>query len=133
MLHDLRYALRLLLRERRHTLFVTLTMALGIGATTLLFAVAYGVLIKPLPWPAAGRVVVLGETRGGNLPRFGGFSNAAYHAWREDARTVEALAAWSQRTVSVSGAGDPERIRVVAATASLFPVLGVNMLLGSPY
>jgi predicted permease len=133
MLHDLRYALRLLVRERRHTFFVTLTMALGVGAATLLFAVTYGVLMKPLPWPAADRLVLLGETRGGNRPRFGTFSNAAYHAWREQARTIEGLAAWSQRTASVTGAGDPERIRIVAATASLFRVLGVTPLLGAPF
>ena len=82
MFHDLRFAFRLLWRERRHTLSVCLTMALAIGATTLLFAVTYGVLMKPLPWPNADRLVLLNETRGGNPPRFGAFSNAAFHAWR---------------------------------------------------
>jgi predicted permease len=133
MAHDFRFAIRLLLRERRHTAFVCATMALGIGATTLLFAVTYGVLMKPLPWPNAGRLVTLTETRGGNLPRFGAFTNAAFHAWREDARSIDGLAAWSQRSVNFTGAGDPERIRVVAASASLFPVLGVRMLIGAPF
>ena len=57
-------------------------MALGIGATTILFSVTYGVLVKPLPWANADRVVVLKETRGGSAPRFGDFTNAAYLAWR---------------------------------------------------
>jgi putative ABC transport system permease protein len=133
MVQDLRFALRLLRREYRHTLFVCLTMALGIGATTLLFAVTYGVLMKPLPWPNAGRLVTLAETRGGNPPRFGAFTNAAFHAWREHAQSIDGLAAWSQRSMNLTGAGDPERIRVVAASASLFPVLGVRMLLGAPF
>src|SRR5688572_26857517 len=133
MLHDLRFAFRLLWREGRHTLSVCLTMALAIGATTLLFAVTYGVLMKPLPWPNADRLVLLNETRGGNAPRFGTFSNAVFHAWRETPRTIDGLAAWSLRSTTLTGAGEPERIRIVAASASLFPVLGVNLLIGSPF
>ena len=68
MFHDFRFAFRLLWRESRHTLSVCLTMPLAIGATTLLFAVTYGVLMRPLPWPNASRLVLLNETRGGNPP-----------------------------------------------------------------
>ena len=131
MLHDLRFSFRLLRRERRHTLSVSATMALAIGASTLLFAVTYGVLMKPLPWPNAGRLVLLNETRGGNAPRFGAFSNAAFHAWRDSPRTIDGLAAWSQRAATLTGSADPERIRVVAASASLFQALGVAPLIGS--
>ena len=128
---DIRYAGRLLRRQPRYALLVGLTMALGIGASTLLFSVTYGVLMKPLPWPHADRLVLLEETRGGNPPRFGSFSNAAYHAWREDAATIEGIAGWSQRTVTLAGTGDPERLRVTTATASLFRVLGARPLIGS--
>jgi len=131
MLHDFRLAFRLLRRERRHTLSISATMALAIGATTLLFAVTYGVLMKPLPWPNAGRLVLLNKTRGGNPPRFGAFSNAAFHAWRESPRTIDGLAAWSQRSATLTGTADPERLRVVAASASLFQTLGVTPLIGS--
>ena len=79
------------------------------------------------------RLVLLNETRGGNPPRFGAFSNAAFHAWRDSPRTVEGLAAWSQRSATLTGSGDPERIRVVAASASLFQALGVTLLIGSPF
>ena len=106
-------------------------MALGIGASTLLFSVIYGVLIKPLPWPHADRLVLLKETRGGRPPRFNSFSNAAYHAWREDAATIEGIAGWSQRTVTLADAGELERIRVATASASLFQVLGARPLIGS--
>ena len=130
-LQDLRYAARLARRQPRHALLTIGMTALGIGATTALFSVAYGVLWKPLPWPHANRVVVLKETRGGNPPRFGAFSNAAYLAWREQPATIDDIAAWSQRVVTLSGATVPERIRVTAATASLFRVLGVRPLIGN--
>jgi predicted permease len=106
-------------------------MALGIGAATVLFGVTYGVLMKPLAWPHADRLVVLEETRGGKPPRFGSFTNAAYLAWRDEATTLETLAAWSRRNVTLTGHGDPERIRITEATASLFPVLGARPLIGS--
>jgi len=131
LVQDVRYAARLLRRQPRHALLTILTMALGIGATTVLFSVTYGVLMKPLAWPHSDRIVVLKETRGGSAPRFGAFTNAAYLAWREEATTIEHIAAWSQRLVTLSGAGEPERIRIAAATASLFPVLGARPLIGS--
>jgi putative ABC transport system permease protein len=130
-LQDLRYAARLARRQPRHALLTIGMTALGIGATTALFSVAYGVLWKPLPWPHADRVVVLKETRGGNPPRFGAFSNAAYLAWREQPATIDDIAGWSQRVVTLSGATVHERIRVTAATASLFRVLGVRPLIGN--
>jgi putative ABC transport system permease protein len=131
LVQDIRYAARLLRRQPRYTVLSALTMALGVGATTLLFSMTYGVLVKPLPWPHADRLVVLKEARGGKAPRFGSISNAAYLAWRGQAKTVEDIAAWSQRTATLAGAGDPERIRITAASASLFRVLGARALLGT--
>src|SRR6478672_8176307 len=128
---DVRYAARLVRRQPRHALITILTMAIGIGATTVLFSVTYGVLMRPLPWPHADRIVVLKETRGGIAPRFGAFTNAAYLAWRPDPATIENLAAWSQRVVTITGTGDPERIRITAASATLFAALGVRPLIGS--
>jgi predicted permease len=108
-------------------------MALGICATTVLFSVTYGVLMKPLPWPAGDRLVRLEETRGGRPPRFQSFTNAAYHAWRGEASTIDGIAAWSLRQATLGGAGEPERVRVTLASASLFPVLGVRPLIGSVF
>ncbi len=130
---DLRYACRLLRREPRSAAITVALLAIAIGATTALFSVAYGVLGRPLPWPGADRIVVLDETRGGHAARFGHFSNTAYLAWRDGASTIAGLAAWSTRLVTLSGAGEPERIRIVAATATLFPVLDVRPLLGAPF
>ena len=128
---DVRYAGRLIRRQPRYALLVGLTMALGIGASTLLFSVTYGVLMKPLPWPQSERLVLVKETRGGKLPRFNSFSNAAYHAWREKPATIENLAGWSRRTATLADAGDPERLRIATASASLFQVLEARPLVGS--
>jgi putative ABC transport system permease protein len=131
LLSDIRYAGRLLGRQRGFALLVILTMALGIGATTTLFSVTYGVLMKPLPWPDANRIVRLEETRGGNRPRFNSFSNAAYLAWREQPSTLEAIGAWQPRMLTLTGAGEAERIRVTAASASLFEILKPQPILGT--
>ncbi len=131
LVHDVRYAARLLARQPRFTLLAAATMALGIGATATLSTVAYGVLVKPLPWASGDRIVLLKETRGGNAPRFGSFTNTTYFAWQDHASTIEGLAAWSQATVTLSGAGDPDRIRITQASASLFRVLGARPLIGS--
>ena len=138
LVHDLRYALRLQRRQIKFAALVIGLTALGIGATAALFSVTYDVLVKPLPWPNADRVVSLTETRGGNTARVGGFTNVVYLAWQEDARTVDGLAAWSlglapwsPGLVTLTGDGNPERITTVSATASLFSVLGVQPLLGS--
>src|SRR5262245_2934675 len=109
-MHDIRYAARLLRRQPRFTLLAVATMALGIGATTTLFSITYGVLVKPLPWPGGNRIVVVKETRGGNPPRFGLFTNTVYFAWRDHSSTIDDLAAWSQGVVTMSGAGEPDRI-----------------------
>jgi predicted permease len=127
---DVRYALRVARRQPLFALLVVGTIALGIGASAALFAVTYGVLMKPLPWAGASRVVLLEETRGGNRPRFGAMSNAAYHAWRQAPTTVDEIGAWSSRMVTVGGAGDPERLRIASVSPSLFRVLGVQASLG---
>ena len=138
VVQDVRYALRLQRRQLKFAALVIGLTALGIGATAALFSVTYDVLVKPLPWPNADRVVSLTETRGGNRSRVGTFTNVVYLAWQEDARTVDGLAAWSPGLapwspgpVTLTGEGDPERIATVSATASLFSVLGVQPLLGS--
>ena len=131
MIQDLRDALRLMRRQPRFALLVIVTMSLGIGTATALFSVTYGVLMKPLPWHAAERLVVLKETRGGRAPRFGSLSNAAYLAWRENATIVEEIGAWSPRTATITGAGDPERVRAANVTASLFRAIGARPLRGA--
>jgi putative ABC transport system permease protein len=128
---DLRYAVRALRRQWGHTLVVLVTMALGIGATTVLFSVAYGVMVRPLPWPDADRFVRLYETRQGSTRPASFMTNATYLAWNERPSTIEELAAWSGSMMTMAGAGEPERMRVVEATPSLFSLLRARPALGT--
>src|SRR5262245_30871102 len=94
--HDIRYALRVLRRQPAFTVSAIVTTALGIAAVGTLFSVAYGVLMRPLPWPDADRIVRIWESREGGtraLPRI--LTNRTYDAWRERPETITSLAAWS--------------------------------------
>lgn len=130
---DIIYALRVFQKELRFALLAVATMAAGIGATTTLFSLTYGVLVKPLPWPNGERLVQLKETRGGRLPRFGAFSSTEYLAWRDQKQNVEEIAAWSQRNVTLASPGEPGRMKALVSTASLFRVLGTPLILGGPF
>ena len=97
-----RYAFRLLRRDPGYTAVATLTMPLGIGATTTLFSFAYGVLMKPLPWPESERLVRLTETRQGREPRVRGtLSNGVYLEWAARHSTLSAIGGWLNRPSTV--------------------------------
>ena len=132
---DAQYALRLLRRQPGYALVGILTMALGIGAATTLFSVTYGVLMKPLPWPDADRLVRLSETRqGATRARPWTMTNGTYLAWRDEPSTViEELGAWSTSTLTVAGTGSAERLRVAAVSPSVFSLLRVRPVLGASF
>jgi putative ABC transport system permease protein len=132
LVQDARYAVRLLRREPGFTAIAILTMALGIGATTTLFSVAYGVLLKPLPWPNADRLVRVTETRGGRIGRVRGtVMNGTYLAWADHPATIDGLAGWTRRTQTMTvGGGEPRRVPINAITPSTFPLLEARPLLG---
>src|SRR4051812_36487623 len=132
LLRDVRYALAAMRRNPGFTTAGLLTLALGIGATAAVFSVVYGVLLRPLPYPAAARLVRLSEEHpGANSPlRVPMLSNLTYHAWRDTARTVEQFAAYrgGQYTVTVSGRS--ARLDGAQVTPSLFAMLGEAPALG---
>ena len=131
--HDLRYACLRLRREPGFAFVAILTIALGLGATTTLFSVAYNVLMKPLPWPDADRIVGLSESRKGHSPRVAGtITNATYNAWNAEPTTIEAIGGWlNVTTTAVIGAGgDATRLQTAAVTPSLFVVLKARPLRG---
>ena len=132
LLNDLRYALRVLRRQPGYTATAIVTLALGIGATTIIFSVLYGVLLKPLPWPAGERLVRVSETRRGATSAFGAvLTNAGYLPWRDHPATLEGLAGWSSGVSTLADGADPQRVRVVSVTPGLFPLLGVRPVLGA--
>ena len=135
LIQDARYAIRLLRREPGFTAVAILTMALGIGATTTLFSVAYGVLLKPLPWPHADRLVRVTETRAGRIGRVRGtVMNGTYLAWAERPATIEGLAGWMRRTQTMTIAGgEPRRVVTIPITPTAFPLLEARPLLGRSF
>ena len=132
IVQEIRYALRLLRKQPGHAAAVILIMTLGIGATTTLFSVAYGVLLKPLPWPQADRLVRLQETRpGATRVRAWTITNASFLAWREHHSTVDEIAGWNGRSATLTGTGTATSLSFVAVTSNLFSMLGANPIQGS--
>ena len=130
MLQDLRHAVRLLRREPGYVALAVLAIALGVGATTTLFSVTYGVLMKPLPWRQPDRLVRLEERRGGRSGRIPWtITNGTYLAWRESS-TVDAIGGWMSLSSTLSDRGEPERIRLGRLTPTVFSVLDAHALLG---
>ncbi len=123
MLLDLRHSVRVLRHEPGYALVALLAIALGIGATTTLCSVTYGVLLKPLPWPEPDRLVRLEERRGGRAGRVPWtITNGTYLAWR-DSSTVDAIGGWMSVTSTFGDGGEPERIRLGRLTPTVFTVL----------
>jgi putative ABC transport system permease protein len=128
---DARYALRLLRRQPAYAALVVVTMALGIAATTVLGSVAYGVLLKPLPWADAPRLVRLYESRQGGNGRFGStMTNLSYRAWAESSQTLDTMGAWTTEQVSLADQARAARISITAVTPSLLPMLGAKPIAG---
>ena len=128
---DVRYAARLLRRQPGYAVIVIATTALGIAATTVLASVAYGVLLKPLPWAESHRLIRIYETRQGSTRTIGPLmTNGTFQAWREAPVSIDALAGWSNQAAVLTGSGDPERVRIARVTPTFFELLGASPAAG---
>lgn len=130
---DLRDAVRTVKKSFGFSAVVLVTLALGIGATTAIFSVLNAVLLRPLPYDRDGRLVVVW----GNLHKPGleeiPASAAEFVDYRDRNRVFDSVAAYDTRDVNVTGLAQPERVRAVVATASLFTVLGAVPAIGRPF
>lgn len=134
ILQDARYAWRLLRKQPAYAALVVTTMALGIAATTVVGSVAYGVLLKPLPWADAPRLVRLFESRQGSTRRFRPMmTNITYGAWRDSISTLDMIGGWSQQEVTLSGTGTPERITIGEITPDLLTMLRATPAIGHAF
>ena len=131
-LHDVRYALRGLSRTPSFTLFAILTLALGIGGTAVMFAVGYGVLLRPLPFPDQDRLVGLWEIHpGANAPLKNDLlSRPTYRTWAQQSTTLDAIGAYTTRDHILAQSPIIERVRGSVVTPSLFHVLQMSPLRG---
>src|ERR1051325_5409923 len=130
---DLRYACRTLSRSRSFVVITTLMLALGIGANTAIFSVVLTVLIRPLPYADAERVVWI-TNRNPTLGVTGAFLNPAdILDFREQSQSFERIAAWGTFPVNLYGAKFPERVESIYVTPNFFRTLGVQPELGRDF
>ncbi len=129
LLIDLRQGLRTLRRDRAFTVLAVLTLALGIGATTAIYSVIDGVLLRPLPYEDADRLVLLRVDRKG-FEGFPGLSAAEVEAFQEESELFESFARLGGHTIGLTEPGSMEQVPAVTASPELLPVLGVRPLLG---
>src|SRR6185295_4789083 len=119
---DVRYALRAVRHGGMSTVVAVLSLAVGIGANTAIFSVGYAMLVRPLPYAGADRLVILGPMN----PSHGVFWTTVAPAnlldWQAQATSFEAMAGYRWRTVDLTGGGRSERLRGLRVTPEFFKV-----------
>jgi len=131
LLTDLRHAARQLLRNRGFALVTSLTLALGIGASTAIFSAVNPILFEPLPYPHAGRLMMIWETRSDSSPRPVTFGT--FHSLQERSRSFDAMAVMKPWQPAMAGSGQPERFEGQRVSAGYFRTLGISPALGRDF
>src|SRR5262249_9536757 len=131
---DVRYALRMLMKNSGFTLTAVITLALGIGATSVIFSFVNGILLRPLPYRDSDRLVLLDET----APKRGiasmGVSYPDFLDWREQNRVFTGVAAYEGGVdYTLSGSGEPEEVSCSWVSYNTFEILGVAPILGRSF
>jgi len=129
--HDLRFALRTLRRTPAFTAVAIATLAIGIGANTAVFSILYAVLLRPLPFRDAGRIVTLNRVmrNGGEV----GLSWPEFADWRRTISSFESMALYRGGAGDLIGGNEPQRIMVASVSRGFFPLLGVPPLAGRTF
>ena len=129
LLNELRIPLRHLLRSPGFTTAAVLMLALGIGATTAIFSIVEGVLLRPLPFPHPERLVVISDIlQGGNGEV--GVTAPDIRAYTGDTHSFEALGGYQSMGYELSGIGEPAQVNAARMSAGVFPALEVAPLMG---
>jgi predicted permease len=124
----MKHALRLWTRQLLLAAAAIVSLALGIGANTAIFSVLHAVVLRPLPYPEADRLVVVWETSPDNPARW--VAPANFLDWRRESRSFSSLAAFDGFSANLTGRGEPERLRGAGASGSFFATLGVTAAIG---
>src|SRR5687768_13193266 len=128
LLKDIRYGVRGLLRRPGFTAIVVVTLALGIGANTAIFSVVNALLLKPLPYQNPDQLVWIGEVSAQRKEDM--VPGAHFLEWSEQSQTLERIAVYSNGNLTLTGAGEAERLDSGRISTGFFPMLGVQPLLG---
>jgi putative ABC transport system permease protein len=128
---DLRHSLRMFLRNPGFTLTAIAAITLGVGANTAIFSLVNRVLLKPMPYPAADRIVFFMNT----FPEGsgGGASPARFNFWKAQTESIQDAAAWRFGVANYNSGGHPEQIQETLATADFFRLLGATTLYGRTF
>src|SRR6266498_1742213 len=133
VMQDIRYAVRMLLKNPGFTFVAVIAVALGIGANSAMFSVINAVLLRPLPYNEPDRLVTIWEESPQRdlyeLP----ISLANFRDWVEQNHVFEQLSAYTFTNMNLSGVGEPARLRAVRSSANLFSLVGATPLLGRPF
>ena len=129
---DVKFGLRVLRRNPGFTLTAVITLALGIGANTAIFSVIYGVLLRPLPYTAGDRLVVINQQARLNNANSLGFSVKEFQDYRDQNKTMEMVEHHAMSFI-LYGRDEPERVQTSVVSANFFDVLGVKPLLGRTF
>src|SRR5262245_24813932 len=127
---DLRYAFRGMRRHPTFTLAVVLTLGLGLGASTAIFAVVNGVLLKPLPYPRAEELVSLKHTAPGMSIDDLRLSPTQYFTYRDEGRVFQQIGVYGDGGTTITGIGEPEQARALFVSDGTLQALGVQPALG---
>ena len=127
---DLRHAVRAIHLEPGFSAIVILTLAIGIGACTTVFSFINALLLGSLPYPEPDRLVLVWENDAGDPSRRMIVALPVYEDWRRETRSFESMGIWEYRTFNVASDQEPEQVRGIRATSSLFTVLGVQPAIG---
>jgi len=128
LLQDLRYAIRMLLKNKSYTAVALFTLALGIGANAAIFSVLDGVLLRPLPYPDIDRIMIVGETTRAGQPMSVAWPN--FQDWRAQNQTFESLGVYRAAVVNLSGGDQPERLIASHVSSEVFAAVGLQPLGG---
>ncbi|MDQ6893083.1 MAG: ABC transporter permease [Acidobacteriota bacterium] len=131
MFRDLKYAARGLGKSPGFSAIVILTLALGIGATTAIFSVVYGVLLRRLPYPDPDRLVAIWEVN--HRGTHSRLADPNFDDFRDQNHTFQAMAKYSDRVASVAGLAVPTRTGIAVVSCDFFKVLGVLPVVGRSF
>ncbi len=130
---DIRHGARSLLRRPAFTVAALLTIAVGIGANTSIFTLLHATILRPLPFPEAGRLVVLCQT----MERYGlsrmSVSFPDLRDWQKENHSFQSISPYRSDTASLLGTGEPERLEAAWVGHDLFETLGVRPALGREF
>ena len=130
-LQDVRFGARMLRKNPSFTCVAVLALALGIGANTAMFSVIEAVLLRPLPYSDADKIVRVASTwdRNGTVTSYTA-SPPDFFDWRDQNRTFSSMFSYTTTEFALTGQGEAKRVRAVMATAEIFPTLQAEPMLG---